>query len=252
MWRVGIIGSGNIGSAVARRLTDIGHHVMMANSRGPETLEDQACSLSIEPATLSAAANASDFVLIAIPQFAIAQLPGGLFASTPPETVILDAGNYYLGDRDGHIADIDGGLPDSLWVSREIGRPVLKMFNTIHANRIVEGGRPLGAPDRICLPIAGDDSAAKAKAIALAEALGFDGLDAGTLGESWRQQPGTPVYCRHLPLGQARAAMAKARQEDVNTARAHAQDRARTLSIATKGMVGKWDPNQRANRSGTA
>jgi predicted dinucleotide-binding enzyme len=243
MWRVGIIGSGNIGSAVALRLTGLGHHVMMANSRGPETLKEQARSLGIEPTTLSAAANAPDFVLIAIPEFAIAQLPKELFANTPPQTVILDAGNYYPGVRDGHIVEIDDGLPDSLWVSRQIGRPVLKMFNTIHANRIVESGRPLGAPDRICLPIAGDDSAAKAKAIALAEAIGFDGLDAGTLCESWRQQPGTPVYCQHLPLAQARAALAEARPEDVNTARAHAQDRARKLSVDTKGMIGKWDQN---------
>jgi len=241
MWHVGVIGSGNIGSAVARRLTELGHHVMMANSRGPETLREHVRTLGVEATTVSAAAQASDFVLIAIPEFAVAQLPEGLFATTPPDTIVLDAGNYYPGVRDGQIADIDDGLPDSLWVERRIGRPVLKMFNTIHANRIVESGRPPGAADRICLPVAGDDDAAKAKAMALADAIGFDGLDAGLLAESWRQQPGTPVYCQHLPLDLTRTALAEARQEDIAAARSHAQDRARRLVVETNGMVGKWD-----------
>jgi len=247
-WQVGIIGSGNIGSAVARRLTDVGHRVSMANSRGPQSLADKARVLGVTPATLAEAAAAADFVLIAIPEFAVADLPSGLFSATSPQTVVLDAGNYYPGVRDGQIAEIDRGMPDSQWVESRLGRPVLKMFNTIHANRIVESGRAKGASDRICLPIAGDDPAAKRKAIALAEALGFDGLDAGTLSESWRQQPGAPVYCQHLALAETRVALAEARKERIDEARAQAQERARKLSIESDGLVGKWDRNAAPDR----
>ena len=240
MWQVGIIGSGNIGSAVARQLTNLGHQVVMANSRGPDSLEAQQRELGIIPGTVAAAASAADFVLIAIPEGAVTELPAGLFAATPPSAIILDAGNYYPGLRDAEIAEIDAGLPDSVWLARHIGRPVLKMFNTIHANRIVEGARPTGAPNRICLPIAGDSVNAKTKAIALADAIGFDGYDAGTLADSWKQQPGTPVYCKHLPLAEARIAIAQARQEDVATAREQALDRGRELSAETNEKIGSW------------
>jgi 8-hydroxy-5-deazaflavin:NADPH oxidoreductase len=230
MPQAGIIGSGNIGSAVAGRLTAVGYEVIMANSRGPLSLADHARRLGITPGTLEDAAGAVDFVLIAIPQHAVAKLPPRLFASTNPETVVLDAGNYYPRLRDGTIAEIDAGMLDSQWVEQQIGRPVIKMFNTIHADRIADAHRPAGAPDRICLPIAGDDVAAKARAIALADLIGFDGLDAGPLAQSWRQQPGMPVYCRHVPLDEAKAALAQARQDEVEAKRQDALDRARRWS----------------------
>jgi predicted dinucleotide-binding enzyme len=238
--QAGIVGSGNIGSAVARKLVALGHEVRMANSRGPQTLAMQAERIGIVPATLEQAVQARDFVLLAVPEYAMAQLPAGLFAACPADATILDAGNYYPGVRDGRIAAIDAGQPDSAWVAERIGRPVVKMFNTIHADRIVAGGLPQGAPGRICLPVAGDDPAAKARAIALAEAMGFDGLDTGTLAESWRQQPGTPVYCRHLELEETRAALAAARPEAVAHAREEALARAREWSEQGQ-QVGVWD-----------
>lgn len=238
--QTGIIGSGNIGSAVACRLVALGHEVVMANSRGPASLADKAETIGIVPGTLQDAVRAADFILLAIPEFAVARLPAGLFATCAPDVVVLDAGNYYPGLRDGQIAAIDQGTADSMWVAETIGHPVLKMFNTIHANRIVESGLPAGTPGRICLPVAGDDPAAKAKAISLAEAMGFDGLDAGPLAESWRQQPGTPVYCQHLGLVEARAALAAARRKDVEAARAEAIARARRWN-ADGDKVGIWD-----------
>lgn len=239
MWHAGIIGSGNIGSAVAARLTALGAHVTMANSRGPESLALHAQKLGIVPGTLEQAAAAPDFVLIAIPEFAVVNLPTALFAATPPDAVVIDAGNYYPGVRDGQIAPIDAGLPDSQWVALTIGRGVVKMFNTMHANRIAEGGLPPGAADRICLPVAGDDPDHKARAIALADAIGFDGLDAGTLAESWRQQPGMPVYCTHVPIDAARAALADARIEDVAQSRDAALQRAREFTRQAREAKGR-------------
>lgn len=240
--QAGIIGSGNIGSAVAQRLVTAGFEVAMANRRGPASLADHAERFGIMPSTLEQAARARDFVLIAIPEYAVADLPHDLFTHTPDTCVVLDAGNYYPGVRDGSITPIDAGMPDSQWVASTIGRPVVKMFNTIHANRIAQDHRPAGAADRICLPVSGDDISAKARAIALADELGFDGLDAGTLAQSWRQQPGTPVYCVHVPIDAARVALDKARREEVALNRQEAIDRARSWR---KGgdAVGQWTPD---------
>lgn len=231
MWDIGIIGSGSIGTAVATRLTALGHRVRMANSRGPGSLNDKAATLGIIPATIEEAAQARDFVLIAIPEHAIAALPDGLFGASPADAVVLDAGNYYP-SRDGAIDAIETGQLDSEWVASRIGRPVLKMFNTIHAARIVDGGKPAGTPGRICLPVAGDDPAMKAKAFALAEALGFDGLDAGTLADSWRQQPGTPGYCRDLDLPAMRDALANAQPRRAADYRAEALEKAQQMVAA--------------------
>lgn len=239
MREAGIIGSGNIGSAVAQRLRAIGWNVVMANSRGPAALADHAARLGIVPGRLEDAAAVDGFILIATPEHAVAALPHGLFARAPTGAVVLDAGNYYPGVRDGAIAAIDAGLPDSQWVADTIGRPVVKMFNTIHADRIAGSYRPAGAADRIALPIAGDDPAAKARALGLADAIGFDGLDAGPLAESWRQQPGTPVYCTHLPGGPAREALAQARPEEVTAKRQEALDRARGWARSGQD-VGQW------------
>ncbi len=231
-WDVGIIGAGGIGSAVARRLVALGHAVTMANRSGPASLADKAAAIGVIAATIEAAVQARDFVLIAIPEHAVADLPAGLFAAISTDTVVIDANNYYP-IRDGVIDAIEAGQPDSVWVAERIGRPVVKMFNTIHAATIVDGGKPAGAPGRICLPVAGDDPVAKAKAIALAEAFGFDGLDAGSLGESWRQQPGTAGYCRDLDLVAMRDALASSQADKVAAYRAEALAKALAMSAET-------------------
>jgi Predicted dinucleotide-binding enzymes len=240
--QAGIIGAGNIGSAVAQRLVHAGYEVRMANSRGPASLREHAAALGAIGATLQEAARARDFVLIAIPEFAVAHLPKDLFAQTAADCVVLDAGNYYPGLRDGHIPEIDAGMPDSQWVAQTIGRPVAKMFNTIHAGKIAEGHRPRGANDRIALPVAADDAQVRARAIAMADEIGFDGLDAGDLSQSWRQQPGTPIYCTHLPFQPACEALLAARRDDVAVKRQEALDRARTWR-RDGADVGTWKPS---------
>jgi predicted dinucleotide-binding enzyme len=134
-----------------------------------------------------------------------------LFASGKAP-VIVDTGNYYP-KRDGRIAAIEDGVPESKWVSQQLGQPVVKAFNTIYAQHLLERGRAADQAGRIALPVAGDDAAAKATVIRLIDELGFDGVDAGTLDESWRQQPGTPCYGADLDEEALRRALASTRRE---------------------------------------
>jgi predicted dinucleotide-binding enzyme len=127
--------------------------------------------------------------------------------------VVVDTGNYYPRHRDGRIAAIEEGLTESGWVAQQVGRPVVKAFNNIYAQHLLERGQPPGTPGRIALPVAGDDAAAKAVVLRLVDELGFDGVDAGGLHESWRQQPGTPVYGTDLDAAGVRRALAEARPE---------------------------------------
>ena len=191
--RIGIIGAGNIGGTLTRRFTQLGHEVFVANSRGPETLGDLARETGAKPVTPREAARRGEVVIISIPEKSIPKLPRDLFADTPSNVVVVDTGNYYP-QRDGQIADIESGTTESRWVSKQLGRPVVKAFNNIYAKHLLELSKPRGTKGRIALPVAGDDKRAKAVVIELLDELGFDGVDAGGLDHSWKQQPGTPVY----------------------------------------------------------
>ena len=196
--KIGIIGAGNIGGTLTRRFCALGHKVFVANSRGPETLADLAAETGATPVTVEQAAQAGDVVIVTIPLKNVASLPGDLFAKTPKNVVVVDTGNYYPRQRDGQISEIEDGLTESQWVEKQLGRPVVKAFNNIYAEHLYKLGRLPGSPGRIALPIAGNDGAAKAVVLRLIDELGFDGVDAGGLDESWRQQPDTPVYATDL------------------------------------------------------
>lgn len=208
--KIGIIGAGNIGGALAQKLTALGHAVAIANSRGPETLRDLAARVGARAVTVQEAVKDVELVIVTIPQKSIPQLPRGLFLEVPESVVVVDTGNYYPSIRDGVIAEIEGGTPESVWVARKFERPVFKVFNNIMTHSLVEGARPTGAKDRIALPIAGDDPKGKSMLLGLVDALGFDAVDAGSLEESWRQQPGTPVYCTNLDAEGVRRALSLA------------------------------------------
>ena len=208
---IGIIGAGQIGGTLTRRLTALGHEVLVANSRGPETLTELAEQTGAAAASVREAVRDRDLVIVTIPERSIPELPDGLFADVPDETVVIDTGNYYP-QRDGRIEEIEAGMPESCWVERQLGRPVVKAFNNIQAQHLMDLGQPGGAPDRIALPVAGD-SAAKDVAMRLVDALGFDAVDAGGLDESWRQQPGSPVYGADLDAEGVREALAEASPE---------------------------------------
>jgi predicted dinucleotide-binding enzyme len=212
--KIGIIGSGHIGSALTRRLRKLGHDVAVANSRGPDTLSALASETGAQAVTVNDATRGRDLVIIAIPEKSYRDLPADLFPNTPTSTVVVDTGNYYPA-RDGTIAAIEEGMPSSAWVTEQIGRPVIKAFNTIQAEHLMNGGKPSGTPGRIALPVSGDDDAAKGTVIQLIDELGFDGVDAGDLNESWRQEPGTPVYGADLNAdGVLRAIGAAQKQRD--------------------------------------
>jgi predicted dinucleotide-binding enzyme len=211
--RIGIIGAGQIGGTLARRLTALGHDVSIANSRGPESLAGLASEIGAKPVTVQQAARAGEVVIVTIPMKNIPRLPAGLFDEVPDTVVVVDTGNYYPQERDGQIGAIEDGTTESRWVSQRLGRPVVKAFNNIYARHLLERGKPRGAPGRIALPVAGDDRRAKEIVIRLLDQLGFDGVDAGSLDESWRQQPGTSVYGTDLDTEGVRKALAEAKPE---------------------------------------
>jgi predicted dinucleotide-binding enzyme len=126
---------------------------------------------------------------------------------------VIDTGNYYPQQRDGRIDGIEDGMTESRWVARQLGRPVVKAFNNIYAEHLMERGKPAGSPGRIALPVAGDSAADKEVVMRLVEELGFDAVDAGGLDESWRQQPGTPVYATDLDVAGVHRALSEAKRE---------------------------------------
>ena len=209
--RIGIIGAGQIGGTLARRLTALGHEVSIANSRGPASLAGLAKETGAKPVTVEQAARAGDVVIVTIPMKNIPKLPANLFEGVPDDVVVVDTGNYYPQQRDGRIDPIEKGTTESRWTSDQLGRPVVKAFNNIYAQHLLERGKPEGAAGRIALPVAGDDKQAKEVVIGLLDQMGFDGVDAGSLDESWRQQPATPVYGTDLDVQGVRKALKAAK-----------------------------------------
>ena len=193
MTTVGFIGSGRIGGTVARLAVAAGHPVILSNSRGPDTLKDQADELGplARAATAGEAAAGGELVVVTIPLRAYLSVPAAPLAGK----VVLDTCNYYS-RRDGQLADLDSGaLTSSELVQRHLPESaVVKVFNNIFYKHLASLARPAGAADRTFLPIAGDDPEAKAAVTAFLDSIGYGAIDAGPLAEKWRQQPGTPVY----------------------------------------------------------
>lgn len=225
--RIGIIGAGNIGGTLARHFANLGHHVSIANSRGPETLTAFAAEIGATPVSVVDAARAGDVVVVSIPEKAVPDLPRGLFADVPGRVAVVDTGNYYPELRDGRIDEIERGMLDSEWVAQQLGRPVIKAFNNIFAKSLLESGVPTGMPERVALSVAGDATDAKVVVLRLVDEIGFDPIDGGGLDDSWRQQPGTPAYCRDLDAAALRRALGEAERSRIAEYRAAEEDRAR-------------------------
>ncbi|MCX5192614.1 NAD(P)-binding domain-containing protein [Streptomyces sp. NBC_00249] len=195
LMKIGIIGAGNIGGNLTRRLTSLGHQVSVANSRGPETLTALVEETGATAVTVAEAARGAEIVVVTIPFKNVPDLPAEVFDGAAEGFAVIDTGNYYPRVRDGRIAAIeDEGLTESRWTQQQLGHPVVKAFNGTYAADIVDRALPAGHPDRIAVPVAGDDEAAKKAVRALIDEIGFDTVDAGGLDDSWRQQPATPVY----------------------------------------------------------
>ncbi len=212
--KIGIIGAGNIGGNLTRRLTALGHDVFVANSRGPETLRELAEETGATAVRAEEAARGAQVVVVTVPLKAVPDLPSGLLDGAAEGVAVIDTGNYYPQQRDGRIAAIeDEGVTESRWTERHLGHPVIKAFNGTYAQDILDRPRPAGDPGRIALPVAGDDERSKRTVRALIDELGFDTVDAGPLDTSWRQQPGTPVYGLRAGVEGVRKALAEASPE---------------------------------------
>lgn len=191
--KIGIIGTGMIGATLAQRLAGAGHEVSIANSRGPQTIEGKALSTGARAVEASEVVVGVDALIVSVPLGRLRDI-APLVRDAPQGAVVVDTSNYYP-QRDGEIAELESGQVESLWVVEQLGRPVVKAWNAIGAQSFADRATSPGAADRIALPVAGDDDDAKSLAMTLVVDTGFDAVDAGTLEDSWRQQPGTPAYC---------------------------------------------------------
>ncbi len=195
---IGIIGSGKIGGAIARLCAGAGLDVVVSNSRGPETLAELVADLGdrARAATPAEAAQAADLVVVSVPLHAYEQLPVDALGGK----IVIDVTNYYP-DRDGQIPELDSdALTSSGFLQRHLAKSrVVKTFNNIVFTDLLSLARPRGAPDRSALPVAGDDADAKAEVVELLDLVGYDAVDIGGLGDSWRTEPGSPAYV-HLYL----------------------------------------------------
>jgi 8-hydroxy-5-deazaflavin:NADPH oxidoreductase len=181
--KVGIIGAGNIGSALALHFRRLRHSVLIASSRGPETLSQVARETGATPVVVAEAARGVDLLVITIPMKNVPLLPKDLLSDLPISSPIIDTGNYYP-IRDGVIPEINAGMVESEWTSHVLGRPVIKAFNNIVADSLLHKALPKGEKNRIALPVSGDDARSKRLVMALIDEMGFDVIDAGSLSES--------------------------------------------------------------------
>lgn len=211
--RIGIIGAGLIGGTLTRRLRELGHDVAVANSRSPETLGDLAAETGATAMWAKDAARDADLVIVSIPQKNVPDLATGIVDGRRPGAPVIETNNYYPQQRDGRIDAIEDGMVESQWVAEQIGAPVYKVFNGIWWKHLLESGKPHGTAGRIALPVAGDDGPGRDLVHDVVDALGFDPVDAGPISESWRQQPGSPVYGKDLDADGTRRALAAASPE---------------------------------------
>ena len=205
--KIGIVGAGFIGRAVARLAVKHGYEVMLSNSRHPKTLGSAMVSIRCLIGTAADAARFGDVVLLAVPFSATEDIDPASFVGK----ILLDADNYYPG-RDGLIDALEAGSTTTSEITQRhfAGARVVKAFNAILERDIETTGAPAGTPDRRALPIAGDDAEAKAAVAQVLDTLGFDVVDAGALKEGWRFERARPAYCRRLTAPELKRALAEA------------------------------------------
>jgi len=193
MTTIGFIGSGRIGSTVARLAVNAGNDVVLSNSRGPETLGDLVAELGPQAraATAEEAAGAGDLVVVTVPLSAVERVP----AEPLRGKVVIDTCNYYP-QRDGHVTELDdeSTTTSELVQSHLAGSQVVKGFNNINYVHLGALARPSGSPERSVLAMAGDDAEAKARVASFYDSIGYDAYDVGPLAEGWRFQRDTPAY----------------------------------------------------------
>ena len=211
MTTIGLIGSGHIGSQLARLAVANGYDVVLSNSRGPETLQGLIDELGdhARAGTPAEAAAAGDIVVVTTPLAAEATLPVEQLAGK----IVIDTNNYYP-QRDGRIPELED---DSTTVAERLQKVlptshVVKAFNHIGARELTSQSLPAGSPDRRALIVAGDDAGARERVAALIDQFGFDPVDIGELAEGWRAQRDTPAYVKRYDADGLRQALAAAKR----------------------------------------
>jgi 8-hydroxy-5-deazaflavin:NADPH oxidoreductase len=209
MTTIGFIGSGRIGSQLARLAVARGYDVVLSNSRGPQTLTGLVDELGprARAATPAEAAAAADLAVVTIPLRALDTVPVEPLAGK----VVVDTDNYYP-QRDGHIAELDD---ETTTVSELLQRhlptsKVVKAFNHIVFADLTTDGSPAGTPGRRGLVAISDDDEARGTVAALIDEFGFDPVEVSPLAEGWRVQRDTPAYGLRRTADELRADMAAA------------------------------------------
>ncbi|EFV14112.1 NADPH-dependent F420 reductase [Segniliparus rugosus] len=214
MTEIGVIGAGLLGGTLARQIAAAGHRVAVANSRSPSTISDLAGD-GVTVGWANEVAASAEILFLVLPYSAIPASAQMLAEFVPPRAIVVDAGNYYPG-RDGAVPGLEdeNPIPDTAWVAETIGRQVFKAFNSITYTSLTNLRLPKGAPNRVGLPVAGAEGEAKQRLFELVDGIGFDPVDGGTLAQSWRQQPGSPIYCTDLPTVEVKRHLHEAKDED--------------------------------------
>lgn len=243
--KIGIIGTGNIGATLIRKLRKAGHDVEITNSSGIESMRDLSVETGAVPVAIDFIAKDKNVVIISIPTKAILELPKNIFQDASKDLIVVDTSNYYP-MRDNKIPELENGEVESVWVSKIIGRPVVKAFNAILAGALVEGGRATGSPERIAIPFAGNDLNAKKVISQLIDEVGFDPVDTGSLEDSWRQQPGSPVYCTACKAEEILPASQRAKKDILAVRREEG-----IIKFSSAGNL-SWQATSQMNRDLTA
>lgn len=207
--RFGIIGAGPIASNISKKLVENGHVVKIADARGIERLEGK--KLAGTPVSVDDVITNIDVLVISIPFYALPSIRS-VVDKVGVDVVVVDTSNYYP-QISNKIEDIENGMVESVWVSNHLGRPIVKAFNNLLAYTLEHQGTPEGTSGRIAIAIAGDNQSDKQIIMNVANELGFDSVDSGSLSDSWRQQPGTPAYCTELTKEELAEALKKANKE---------------------------------------
>ena len=207
--RFGIIGAGSIGSIISKKLVENGHDVKIADARGMEHLKGK--ELAGTPVRVEEAIKNIEVLIISLPTKAIPSIRD-IINQVEEKVIIVDTSNYYP-FRDDKIEEIENGMVESVWVSNQLGRPVIKAFNNLLAYTLENEGTSEDSSGRIAMAVAGDDPAQKQIVRDVVHDLGFDAVDSGSLNDSWRQQPGTPAYCTELTKAELTKALKKANKE---------------------------------------
>ncbi len=207
--RFGIIGAGAIGASISNKLVENGHNVKIAETRGVEHLEGK--EFAGTPASLEDVITNIDVLIISLPSHVIPSIRDTI-DKIGEEVIVVDTSNYYP-FRDNKIEEIENGMVESLWVSNQLGRPIIKAFNNQLAYTLKNNGTPEGTSGRIAMAVAGNVQSHKEVIMDVVNVLGFDAVDGGSLNDSWRQQPGNPGYCTELTKEELTEALTRANKE---------------------------------------